>query len=157
MKNALYVARTSFMDTPKCTLSGVLLVVCCDFGDYYCGQVPCCASAHGQTISQSHGRFVVARPLRIPKTKNIFAGLSIHPRNSKTTTGANSCFRFAMVTSLNLVNNQPTSCVTLGILGVDLALNPEPLRLKSVGEGTKQLDYGEFYSGLYEFEGHAVP
>jgi chitin synthase len=28
---------------------------------------------------------------------------------------------------------------------------------KSVGEGSKKLNYGEVYSGLYDYEGHVVP
>ena len=28
---------------------------------------------------------------------------------------------------------------------------------RSVAEGSKQLNYGKVYSGLYEFEGHVVP
>jgi chitin synthase len=45
----------------------------------------------------------------------------------------------------------------LDILGVDPALDPEPLLFKSIGEGSKQLNYAKVYSGLYEFEGHVVP
>jgi hypothetical protein len=32
-----------------------------------------------------------------------------------------------------------------------------PLLFKSIGEGSKQLNYGKAYSGLYVFEGHVVP
>jgi chitin synthase len=28
---------------------------------------------------------------------------------------------------------------------------------KSIGDGSKQLNYGKVYSGLYEHEGHVVP
>jgi chitin synthase len=45
----------------------------------------------------------------------------------------------------------------LDILGIDPKLDPEPLLFKSVGEGSKALNYGKVYSGLYEFEGHVVP
>lgn len=54
-------------------------------------------------------------------------------------------------------NNQPTPRIVLDILGVDPSLNPEPLRFKSIGEGSKQLNYAQVYSGLYEHEGHVVP
>ncbi|CAE6439835.1 unnamed protein product, partial [Rhizoctonia solani] len=54
-------------------------------------------------------------------------------------------------------NDRSTPRICLDILGVDPALDPEPLRFKSVGEGSKQLNYGKVYSGLYEFEGHVVP
>ncbi|THG97676.1 hypothetical protein EW026_g4373 [Hermanssonia centrifuga] len=54
-------------------------------------------------------------------------------------------------------NDRTTPRVVLDILGVDPKLDPEPLLFKSIGEGSKQLNYGKVYSGLYEFEGHVVP
>ncbi|KIO21052.1 hypothetical protein M407DRAFT_29316 [Tulasnella calospora MUT 4182] len=54
-------------------------------------------------------------------------------------------------------NDRPTPRIVLDILGVDPKLDPEPLMFKSVAEGSKQINYGKIYSGLYEFEGHVVP
>jgi chitin synthase len=54
-------------------------------------------------------------------------------------------------------NDRTTPRIVLDILGVDPALDPEPLLFKSVGEGSRALNYGKVYSGLYEFEGHVVP
>ncbi|KAL5521446.1 hypothetical protein ACEPAG_9373 [Sanghuangporus baumii] len=54
-------------------------------------------------------------------------------------------------------NDRPTPRIVLDLLGVDRKLDPEPLLFKSIGEGSKQLNYGKVYSGLYEFEGHVVP
>ncbi len=54
-------------------------------------------------------------------------------------------------------NELPTPRIVLDILGVDPRIDPEPLMFKSVAEGSKQLNYGKVYSGLYEFEGHVVP
>ncbi|KZV80788.1 glycosyltransferase family 2 protein [Exidia glandulosa HHB12029] len=54
-------------------------------------------------------------------------------------------------------NDRPTPRIALDILGVDPSLDPEPLLFRSIGEGSKQLNYGKVYSGLYEFEGHVVP
>lgn len=54
-------------------------------------------------------------------------------------------------------NDRTTPRIVLDILGVDPSLDPEPLLFKSVGEGSRQLNYGKVYSGLYEFEGHVVP
>ncbi|UZJ51703.1 hypothetical protein CBS101457_001023 [Exobasidium rhododendri] len=54
-------------------------------------------------------------------------------------------------------NELPTPRIILDILGVDPKINPEPLMFKSVADGSKQLNYGKVYSGLYEFEGHVVP
>ncbi|KAJ7708969.1 glycosyltransferase family 2 protein [Mycena rosella] len=54
-------------------------------------------------------------------------------------------------------NDRTTPRIVLDILGIDPKLDPEPLLFKSVGEGSKALNYGKVYSGLYEFEGHVVP
>ncbi|CAO1634865.1 unnamed protein product [Sympodiomycopsis kandeliae] len=54
-------------------------------------------------------------------------------------------------------NETPTPRIVLDILGVDPKIDPEPLMFKSIAEGSKQLNYGKVYSGLYEFEGHVVP
>ena len=54
-------------------------------------------------------------------------------------------------------NDRTTPRIVLDILGVDPKLDPEPLLFKSVGEGSRQINYGKIYSGLYEFEGHVVP
>lgn len=54
-------------------------------------------------------------------------------------------------------NDRPTPRIVLDILGVDPKVDPEPLMFKSVGEGSKAINYGKVYSGLYEFEGHVVP
>jgi len=54
-------------------------------------------------------------------------------------------------------NDRPTPRIVLDILGIDPKVDPEPLMFRSIGEGSKQLNYGKVYSGLYEFEGHVVP
>ncbi|KAI0638620.1 chitin synthase [Trametes polyzona] len=54
-------------------------------------------------------------------------------------------------------NDRTTPRIVLDVLGVDPKLDPEPLLYKAIGEGSKQLNYGKVYSGLYEFEGHVVP
>ena len=54
-------------------------------------------------------------------------------------------------------NEQPTPRIVLDILGVDRQVDPEPLPFKSVANGSKQLNYGKVYSGLFECEGHVVP
>ncbi|WFD32263.1 chitin synthase [Malassezia sp. CBS 17886] len=54
-------------------------------------------------------------------------------------------------------NERPTPRIVLDILGVAPGVDPEPLPFKSVAEGSKQLNYGKVYSGLFECEGHVVP
>ncbi|KAG5463396.1 MAG: chitin synthase-domain-containing protein, partial [Olpidium bornovanus] len=54
-------------------------------------------------------------------------------------------------------NDRATPKIVLDILGVDASVNPEPLAYRAIGDGSKQLNYGKIYSGLYEYEGHVVP
>ncbi|KAI7907878.1 chitin synthase-domain-containing protein [Cokeromyces recurvatus] len=54
-------------------------------------------------------------------------------------------------------NDRPTPRILLDILGHDEMDDPEPLMFKSIGEGSKQLNYGKVYSGVYQNEGHVVP
>ncbi|GAA5996871.1 uncharacterized protein JCM10292_006053 [Rhodotorula paludigena] len=54
-------------------------------------------------------------------------------------------------------NDRPTPRIVLDILGVDQTIEPDPLMYKAVAEGSKQLNYGKVWSGLYEVEGHVVP
>lgn len=50
-------------------------------------------------------------------------------------------------------NDRPTPRIVLDILGVDQDVDPDPLMFKSVSEGSKQLNYGKVWSGLYEIDG----
>lgn len=50
-------------------------------------------------------------------------------------------------------NDRPTPRIVLDILGVDQTVEPDPLMYKAVAEGSKQLNYGKVWSGLYEVEG----
>ena len=54
-------------------------------------------------------------------------------------------------------NDRTTPRIVLDILGVDSKFDPEPSLFKSIGEGSKALNYGKVFSGLYEFKGHVVP
>ncbi|KAG0055544.1 hypothetical protein BGZ83_008289 [Gryganskiella cystojenkinii] len=54
-------------------------------------------------------------------------------------------------------NDLPTPRIVLNLLGADPSLDPEPLAFKSIGDGSKQMNMGKIYSGLYEHEGHVVP
>jgi len=54
-------------------------------------------------------------------------------------------------------NDRPMLCIVLDILGADPNLEPEALSFISLGEGARQHNMGEVYSGLYECSGHIVP
>ncbi|KAJ3126609.1 hypothetical protein HK098_007364 [Nowakowskiella sp. JEL0407] len=54
-------------------------------------------------------------------------------------------------------NDRPTPRIVLDILGVDPSVDPETLAFQSLGEGSRELNYGKIYSGLYETAGRFVP
>lgn len=53
-------------------------------------------------------------------------------------------------------NDRPTPRIVLDILGVDQNADPDPLMFKSIAEGSKQLNYGKVWSGLYEVDGRKL-
>lgn len=54
-------------------------------------------------------------------------------------------------------NDRATPRIVLDILGVSDKVDPEPLSFESLGEGLRQHNMGQVYSGLYEVQGHIVP
>ncbi|KAH6586600.1 hypothetical protein BASA61_006516 [Batrachochytrium salamandrivorans] len=54
-------------------------------------------------------------------------------------------------------NDRPTPRIVLDILGVDSAVQPKSFAFHSLGNGTKQLNYGKVYSGMYSTQGHSIP
>ncbi|KAF1992534.1 glycosyltransferase family 2 protein [Aulographum hederae CBS 113979] len=54
-------------------------------------------------------------------------------------------------------NDRPTPRIVLDILGVSEDTSAEILSFESLGEGLKQHNMGQVYSGLYEVQGHIVP
>lgn len=54
-------------------------------------------------------------------------------------------------------NEKTTPAIALDILGASTTDNIDPLIFRSIGEGSRQINYGKVYSGLYEYEGHVLP
>ncbi|KAI8802726.1 putative chitin synthase 6 [Cladochytrium replicatum] len=54
-------------------------------------------------------------------------------------------------------NDRPTPQIVLDILGIDETVDPEAKEFQSLGDGSKQLNFGKVYSGLYEISGRYVP
>ena len=58
-------------------------------------------------------------------------------------------------------NDRTTPRIVLDILGVDPNVDPEVdpelLMFRSIGEGSRQINYDKVYLGLYEYESHVVP
>ncbi|KAG8724071.1 hypothetical protein FRC09_000546 [Ceratobasidium sp. 395] len=127
IRNVFYVRRTDFRDTPKCTFGGVSLTV----------------------LTAILATVIVAKKRKVFPLDYRFARGAQIQQQAQTVVPVRWSYPWTRQTI-----NPPHS---LDILGVDPALNPEPLRFGSAAEGVKQLNYEKVYSGLYGFEGHVVP
>ncbi|RCH99237.1 hypothetical protein CU098_000359, partial [Rhizopus stolonifer] len=54
-------------------------------------------------------------------------------------------------------NDRPTPMIVLDILDIDPDVNPDRLSFYSIGDGQRQHNMGQVYSGLYEHQGHVIP
>ncbi|QRW02326.1 chitin synthase [Ceratobasidium sp. AG-Ba] len=158
MKNLFYVGRTDFRKTPKCQFSGILLIVFAGIlAAVILAKFLAALQLTGKRSPEAMDKFVICQvpaytedEESLRRTIDSLAALKYDDKRKL----------LFLICDGNIIgsgNDRPTPRIALDILGVDPALDPEPLRFKSVGEGAKQLNYGKVYSGLYEFEGHVVP
>ncbi|KAG8786852.1 hypothetical protein FRC12_016164 [Ceratobasidium sp. 428] len=158
MKNVFYVGRTDFRDTPKCTFSGILLIVfAAILATVIVAKFLAALQLTAKRSPEAMDKFVICQvpaytedEESLRRTIDSLAALKYDDKRKL----------LFLICDGNIIgsgNDRTTPRIALDILGVDPALDPEPLRFKSVGEGIKQLNYGKVYSGLYEFEGHVVP
>ncbi|KAL0253811.1 hypothetical protein I308_101188 [Cryptococcus tetragattii IND107] len=129
LNNAFYLGELDFRKTPKCTVQNYLLLA------FSIILIATIASKCEESLK---------------RTIDSLAGLNYDDKRKL----------IFIICDGNIVgsgNNRPTPRIVLDLLGVDEKLEAEPLLFKSIGEGSKQLNYGKVYSGLYEFEGHVVP
>ncbi|TFK24681.1 chitin synthase [Coprinopsis marcescibilis] len=158
LNNMFYVGQTDFRTTPRCQVSNYLLIVmsallmgsmaikflaALQFGSkrqpelqdkFVLCQVPCYTEGEDS----------------LRRTIDSLAALNYDDKRKL----------IFIICDGNIIgsgNDRTTPRIVLDILGVDPKVDPEPLLFKSVGEGSKALNYGKIYSGLYEFEGHVVP
>ncbi|KAJ8594536.1 hypothetical protein M405DRAFT_480198, partial [Rhizopogon salebrosus TDB-379] len=158
LKNMFYLGETDFRNTPRCLVQNYMLLVFTSI---------LCASIVLKFLSA-----LQLGPKRSPEMQDKFILCQI----PCYTEGEDSLRRtidslasllyddkrklLFIICDGNIIgsgNDRTTPRIVLDILGVDPKLDPEPLLFKSVGEGSKQLNCGKVYSGLYEFEGHVVP
>ncbi|KAG8739227.1 hypothetical protein FRC10_005858 [Ceratobasidium sp. 414] len=158
MKNVFYVGRTDFRDTPRCQFAGVMLIVFAGIlGAVILAKFLAALQLTGKRSPEAMDKFVICQvpaytedEESLRRTIDSLAALKYDDKRKL----------LFLICDGNIIgsgNDRTTPRIALDILGVDPALDPEPLRFKSVGEGIKQLNYGKVYSGLYEFEGHVVP
>ncbi|KAH7923638.1 glycosyltransferase family 2 protein [Leucogyrophana mollusca] len=158
LKNMFYLGETDFRKTARCEVQSYMLIV---FTSILCASTVLkflsALQLHGKRSPEMLDKFVLCQ---IPcytegedslrRTLDSLAALNYDDKRKL----------LFIICDGNIIgsgNDRTTPRIVLDILGVDPKLDPEPLLFKSVGEGSKQLNYGKVYSGLYEFEGHVVP
>ncbi|CAG7853145.1 Chitin synthase 6; AltName: Full=Chitin-UDP acetyl-glucosaminyl transferase 6; AltName: Full=Class-V chitin synthase 6 [Serendipita indica DSM 11827] len=158
LNNRFYIGRTDFRKDARCTVQGYLLVT---FSAIIAVTILIKFLAALQLTSKRTpellDKFIICQvpcytegEESLRRTIDSLAGLKYDDKRKL----------LFIICDGNIVgsgNDRPTPRIVLDILGVDPSLDPEPLMFRSIGEGSKQLNYGKVYSGLYEFEGHVVP
>jgi chitin synthase len=177
LKNMFYLGETDFRKTPRCLVQNYMLLV---FTSILCASIVLKCTFYSllggldsiEDVPLSVLSALQLSPKRSPEMQDKFIICQV----PCYTEGEDSLRRtidslasllyddkrklLFIICDGNIIgsgNDRTTLCIVLDILGVDPKLDPEPLLFKSVGEGSKQLNYGKVYSGLYEFEGHVVP
>ncbi|PWN94368.1 chitin synthase 6 [Acaromyces ingoldii] len=158
LDNVFYAGRTDFRDTARCQVQNYLLLAfsCLLVATILAKFLAALQLAPKRTPEQQD-KFVICQvPCytegedELRKTIDSLAGLQYDDKRKLL-------FIICDGMIVGSGNEQSTPKIVLDILGVDPKIDPEPLMFKSVAEGSKQLNYGKVYSGLYEFEGHVVP
>lgn len=175
IKNMFYLGEVDFRETPRCTVQSYLLLV---FTGILCASIALkCESCTGVCFERMLTFMLVLSALQLtgkrsPEMLDKFVLCQI----PCYTEGEDSLRRtldslaalhyddkrklLFIICDGNIIgsgNDRTTPRIVLDILGVDPKVDPEPLMFRSIGEGSRQINYGKVYSGLYEFEGHVVP
>ncbi|KAG6809077.1 hypothetical protein H0H92_001693 [Tricholoma furcatifolium] len=158
LKNVFYVGQTDFRKTARCQVQNYLLIVMSGILMASMGLKFLAALQFGSKRQpELQDKFVLCQvPCytegedSLRRTIDSLAALNYDDKRKL----------IFIICDGNIIgsgNDRTTPRIVLDILGVDPKLDPEPLLFKSIGEGSKALNYGKVYSGLYEFEGHVVP
>ncbi|KAG8219096.1 glycosyltransferase family 2 protein [Butyriboletus roseoflavus] len=158
IKNMFYLGEVDFRQTPRCTVQSYLLLV---FTGILCASIALkflsALQLTGKRSPEMLDKFILCQ---IPcytegedslrRTIDSLAALHYDDKRKL----------LFIICDGNIIgsgNDRTTPRIVLDILGIDPKVDPEPLMFRSIGEGSRQINYGKVYSGLYEFEGHVVP
>ncbi|KAF9463705.1 glycosyltransferase family 2 protein [Collybia nuda] len=158
LKNIFYIGQADFRKTPRCQAQNYMLIIASGILMGSMGLKFLAALQFGSKRSpELQDKFVLCQvPCytegedSLRRTIDSLAALNYDDKRKL----------IFIICDGNIIgsgNDRTTPRIVLDILGIDPKLDPEPLLFKSVGEGSKALNYGKVYSGLYEFEGHVVP
>ncbi|ORE08046.1 chitin synthase [Rhizopus microsporus var. microsporus] len=158
LDNYFFIGHVDPRDTARCMFTNYMLLACAML---MCAVILVkflAALQFGSTpVPEDHDKFVICQvpcytegEESIRKTINSLAVMNYDDKRKLL-------FIIADGMIMGSGNDRPTPRIVLDVLGYNMANEPEPRMFKSVGEGSKQLNYGKVYSGLYECEGHIVP
>jgi chitin synthase len=158
LDNVFYIGRLDYRDDARCTFTNYLLLA---FALVMCFvtliKFLAALQFGGVPTPEQYDKFVICQvpcytedEESIRKTINSITVMEYDDKRKLI-------FMIADGMIMGSGNDRPTPRIVLDILGHNPKLDPEPLMFKSIGEGSKQLNYGKVYSGLYEHEGHVVP
>ena len=158
LDNVFYVGQTDFRKSARCVVQNYLLLSfsCLIFASLFAKFVSALQLVRTPTPEQQE-RFVICH---VPcytededSLRKTIDSLAAQEYDDKRKLLFIVCD--GMITGGG--NDRSTPRIVLDIFGVDPRHDPTPLPFKSIAEGSKQLNYGKVYSGLYEYEGHVVP
>ncbi|KAI9252828.1 chitin synthase [Phascolomyces articulosus] len=159
LDNAFYVARLDYRDSLRCTFVNYLLLSFAVVTSFVI-LVKFLAALQfgGAPTPEEQDKFVICQvPCYTEDEESLRKTI-----DSLTTMNYDDKRKLLFLIADGMIigsgNDKPTPMILLDILGHDVEKDdPEPVMFKSVGEGSKQLNYGKVYSGLYMHEGHCVP
>ncbi|KAG0168377.1 hypothetical protein DFQ28_004896 [Apophysomyces sp. BC1034] len=158
LNNMFYIGDVDVRDTPRCMFTNYLLLA---FACLMCFTIVvkflAALQFGGAPTPEDHDKFVICQvPCYTEDEESLKKTL-----DSLTVLNYDDKRKLLFVIADGMImgsgNDRPTPRIVLDVLGYDTKNDPEPLMFKSIGEGSKQLNYGKVYSGLYECEGHVVP
>ncbi|KAI8366394.1 chitin synthase [Choanephora cucurbitarum] len=158
LDNVFYIGRVDYRETLRCTfINYLLLSFAIIMSVVILVKFLAALQFGGSPTPDDHDRFVICQvPCytededSLRKTIDSLAGMTYNDKYKLL-------FLIADGMIIGSGNSKPTPRILLDILKHDEDDDPEALMFKSIGEGSKRLNYGKVYSGLYEYEGHTVP
>ncbi|ORZ23503.1 chitin synthase [Absidia repens] len=158
LDNFFYIGDVDERETPRCTFTNYLLLAfACIMCLVILVKFLAALQFGGAPTPEDHDKFVICQvPCYTEDEESLrktFDSLTVLNYDDKR--------KLLLIIADGMImgsgNDRPTPRIVLDVLGYDTKNDPEPLMFKSIGEGSKQLNYGKVYSGLYECEGHVVP
>ncbi|KAG0179881.1 hypothetical protein DFQ29_001534 [Apophysomyces sp. BC1021] len=158
LDNVFYIGRLDYRDSVRCTFVNYLLLsFAVIMSLVILVKFLAALQFGGAPTPEEHDKFVICQvpcytedEESLRKTIDSLTAMTYDDRRKLL-------FLIADGMIIGSGNDKPTPRILLDILGHHSTQDPEPLMFKSIGEGSKQLNYGKVYSGLYQHEGHTVP